>query len=401
MKISFHLGLMLLFCLSALSEVAQSESGGKPSTASGTTSGIMSKPAKELSRAIECAEELSYYDPGGQAAGSLDIKGNLMAFGGSLTGLNIMDISEPGNPQLLSKIMRFGIPPCDDWVPEIFDVALKDEYLYATYKCPMGDYSGIIIFNITDPTDPLIEGIYHLIVEQWVSFFDMDIYQTYAFIALRSRGLAIFDISSPSSILQIWHDDTIGNITKALVRYQWLYSIKDKGAYGGELLIYDISSIANPIIKKIISFEGVPQDIAMEGNILYLIQWIENQRGDLLIFNVEDPMNIINLIGEYIITDAVGMRLDVKKGIVGISATHLKEEWPYQSGKIIILNCNRPSDIHFLSANDSGTVYLDVGYPFGDAKINNEIFFISGNDGIKIFDFSECMSAHRRPVTKP
>src|SRR5664280_1883366 len=94
-------------------------------------------------------------------------------------GFLIFDISNPSSPVLKGSY---------DTAGEVYDVSISSNYAYVP-----DTWNGLLIFDISNPSSPVLKGSYNNGYT-----FDVSVSGNYAYIA-NSDGLNIVDISNPSS----------------------------------------------------------------------------------------------------------------------------------------------------------------------------------------------------------
>ena len=181
------------------------------------------------------------------------------------TLLKLIDISDPTDPQVLSTMY-----PPPSGTMHWGDANKKDNYVYwadRAFIFETGvDLGRIIVFDITDPTDPL-----PIVVDTCLGGvpFAIWIKDSYAYVAegYGGRGLVVLDISDPYNI------DSVGCFPIPEGR-AWNVYIKGKYAYvcahlkptleWDRVYVLDISDPTNPSLVTYYNTPGSPRDVFVD-----------------------------------------------------------------------------------------------------------------------------------------
>jgi hypothetical protein len=121
---------------------------------------------------------------------NVQVVDNLAYMANALDGLVIIDISNPATANIIG---RYSTDSYDDFgfrSGYAADVEVRGNYAY------LADGNlGLRIFDISDPTNPLLKGTYDTSGEA----YDIQILGNYAYVADKSSGLQIIDISNPTN----------------------------------------------------------------------------------------------------------------------------------------------------------------------------------------------------------
>jgi len=209
-----------------------------------------------------------------------------------LSGLSILDISNPNNP------IDTGF---NDHRSYSLDVAVGNNYAYVVY----GDRWQIL--NVSNPTNPVnagkIDGYY------WTSVATSGHYAYLAESPTSSSGnLSIYDVSDPGNPVRAGNV-TIGNnigirngLGPMVVSGNFVYIA---AGYEG-LFVCDVSAPANPQIvghaPTIHGFEFV-LDLAVSGNYAYVSAWTNG----LWIYDISSPNNPILVSHPYLTASSIAL----------------------------------------------------------------------------------------------
>ncbi len=196
----------------------------------------------------------------------IDIVENYAFIANGMSGLCIIDISNPDNPVEVSSESD-SIPACA--------VSVQNGYAYVTTT---GSFSITRIFDVHDPLHP--EEINYLDVAG--ATYDAAIQNSYAYLAT-VNGLEIFDITDPHQPIYVGIDSLLIQPVSVTVQGHYVYVIN--GSYG--ISIIDISDAENPVTVGYLHDVANYNRIRVDGNYAY----ITKDYGNLDIVNISDPTN--------------------------------------------------------------------------------------------------------------
>lgn len=200
--------------------------------------------------------------------------------------LIIVDVSNPSRPTIIgqpldlhaTQVIFTGLVVSGDLVA----IAKDDNFEY--------DYPRIDSINISDPD--------HMYLTSEISLGPLDrnpmvaIQGHYLYGATRNGQISIFDITDPASPLESGYIQT--KTRSMMVSGSQVYV-----ASGGDgFAIYDIGDPANPIQRGTLPAIGLPRDVAIQGDILYVSDggvsdyYYDLTYGGLAILNVQEPDSI-------------------------------------------------------------------------------------------------------------
>ncbi len=274
------------------------------------------------------SEFLSNYINGTGSSHEVFISGEIAYVADSNGGLEIVNISNPSNPQ------RIGIYTLGG--SSARDVFVTGDLAYVAYST-----MGLRIINISDPTNPSPVGSYD--DSDGSGNYKVYIEGNLAYIADREDGLEIIDISDPSSPVEIGqYGDSYNNTYDVCVSGSIAF-IAD-GYDGVEIL--DISNPSSPIkIGQYFDNNNNTKSIYLSGTKLYTVDSFDG-------FEVIDVGNLTNptRIGRY----TGGYAQDVY--IHGNTGYFL-----FSSGRFEIIDVSNSSDLTKLGdysfAGNSESIY--------------------------------------------
>lgn len=124
---------------------------------------------------------VSHFDTHGWARGIFFANGIAYIANGN-AGLEIVDVSDPANPQLLGSC-------CNDSYRSAIAVTVSGNYAY------LADYDRVLLLDISNPDSITTAYAYSVSINPW----DVYVASNYLYIADAEWGLRILDISNPSS----------------------------------------------------------------------------------------------------------------------------------------------------------------------------------------------------------
>jgi len=172
-------------------------------------------------------ELVGQYDTSGYA-NDVVVVGNYAYIADDIGGLCIVDISDPSDPTI-EGIFVAG---------ETHDVAVRDNYAYVTAD------EGFFILDISKPSNPIKIG-----ENRSIDAKDVVVSGNYAYLTCWNKtretfsDLYVVDISNPSNPTKVGEYITLGSIRKVFVLWNYAY-VTD---FHNGLYIIDISNPSNPI----------------------------------------------------------------------------------------------------------------------------------------------------------
>lgn len=189
------------------------------------------------------------YDTGNQAS-SVAVAGEF-AYVGDTGNILVFDVSDPTNPTL-SSTTYVG--------PYVWDLFIAGDRLYGAI-----DGSGLKIFDISNPTSPTLLGSYNT-SSAAIGVF---VAGNSAFLAVTNDGLLIVNVSNPASPTLTATFNTPGQAHKVVVAGNIAY-VADQGS----LLAIDVTNLAAPTLLG--SLQGASSEadaLVLDGNRVFLSQF--------------------------------------------------------------------------------------------------------------------------------
>lgn len=219
----------------------------------------------------------------------------------------VIDISDPYQTVQIASIAT---PP-----DKINQIAVKDQYVYATWMWDSDEEGGLLVIDISDPTKPDLVGAYKLPFDydHQTRISDLDIIG-YAYVSTEHLwdgigGVFIIDISDPADPYQAgfidaipeWSDESV--IETVIQGNQATLLYGTEHVYGHEhgFVIYDISNPLVPVeISRTSQLAMNGRDMAIRKNIAHVPNGAPF-KGDTTIggfdtYDLSDPWNIHPLV---------------------------------------------------------------------------------------------------------
>jgi hypothetical protein len=209
-------------------------------------------------------------------------------------GMQVIDISEPANPQVVGEHIYFN-SPCVWCVGSAYDVAVTGNYAFLAEEEPQqmgGETRGTLaVFDISDPTFPWLMTSYDTSSSGARS---VTISGNHAYVGNYNslEGLQIIDISNPTHPVRAGgyaHWETVNDVV-VFGNLAYLARFSNEG-----LTVVDISNPANPARVRAISLQPnfFGRGLAVAGDTL----WFAADSG-LWVFDTAEPTDP-ELLGDY------------------------------------------------------------------------------------------------------
>lgn len=223
--------------------------------------------------------ELGQINTGGMAS-DVEIEGNIAyvvdTADGNPGGLVIINISDPTNPSILGSYYQSGLPYVVDVVGDFAFLA--------------NIFVGLEVLDISDPTNPVK-------IDQYTgsgAIFDVQVVGEVAYLADWSRGLVLLNISDPSDVKEISRYDPSVACPHVHVENEIAYIINHYSSYSGIMLI----NVSNPYsLHQIGSYAPSGIDFwnpFVHENIIYLANHGING-GEVYFLDASNPSEISQL----------------------------------------------------------------------------------------------------------
>ncbi|MCB4429355.1 hypothetical protein FZX09_11315, partial [Synechococcus sp. MU1643] len=232
------------------------------------------------------------YNTSGNAKGvAISADGNTAFVADRTSGLQIIDISNPGSPSLKSTYNTSDMA---------YDIVLSPDGNIA-YVADYGD--GLDIINVSDLNSPSLKGSYN--TSGYAVGITLSADGNTAFIADRSAGLQIINVSDPSNPIRRSVYNTSGQAYGVALSTDGNTAFVGDGSHG--LDIINVSDLGNPSLRGNYNTSGSARDIVIsaDGNTAF----VADDDGGLQIVNISN-LNSPTLRGSFDTpSDASGISL--------------------------------------------------------------------------------------------
>lgn len=288
-------------------------------------------------------------------AQALTVSGDYAFVADMTAGLQIMDISNPSNPERIGSV---------DTPGKALDIEVKRNYAF------VADYTGgIHTVDISDPENPTI--VYSLDTPGRAS--GITISGDYIFVADSSADIQMIDISDPSS----------PNIINSIDTPAWANDVKVAGAYAYVgtsvgLTIVDISNLEKASVVSTTLIKNSVRRMSLSGNFAYLAC------GDtgLVVVDISDPLEPFVVSTTEMLSNAKDVSISgntayVADSIAGVAIVNIDDPAnPEVVGEIALeyINGVHISNKYVYAANNSGIAVLDT------TRFSNDLGLIGHTD---------------------
>ena len=197
---------------------------------------------------------------------ALFVKDNIAYFGNS-DYLEIVGISDPSNPEEISKVLLPSV---------VRGVYVSGNYAYvaATEK------GGLRILDVSNPSNPVEVGFY----DTW-DVRGVYVSGDYAYVA--AGNFIILDVSNPSNPVKVWSYDTEGVASGVYVSGDHAYVAAEKGG----LRVIDVSNPSNPVEVGFCDTEGEAREVYVSSGYAY----VADDFNGLRVIDVSNPSNPVEV----------------------------------------------------------------------------------------------------------
>ena len=171
-------------------------------------------------------------------------------------GLQILDISNPSSPELISSYNTLGYT--------------EDVYVVGNYAILADGPNGIQIIDISDPREPEWVGEAYALAY----VYDVEVSETMAFAAAGGSGLMVVDLTYPEQPQEIELVEMNGFVYGLTISENTVYTAN---AWGG-VAVVDITDPINPSVNELIETDGWAMSVAMQGENLLVMDGADGVR---------------------------------------------------------------------------------------------------------------------------
>ena len=325
-------------------------------------------------------------DTSGRAL-DIAISGNYTYIADNSTGLVVINITEPASPTITGSV---------NISTTAIGVALSGNYAYIVD----GSASHLVVVDITNKTSPTSVEVYD---DTEGYAYDVAVSGNYAYTAFGRSGLAIVNITNPTSTSTAGQYDASGFASGVAVSGNYAYL-----AYGYMgLTIVDVSNKESPTLAGSYITTGYARDVAVAGDYAY----IADDTYGLVIVDVADKESPTP-IGHYdtsgrswgvTVIDNYAYIADGANGFVIVNVAN-------PNSPTLVGNCDTPGnaetvaiagDYAYVADYESGLTIIDISHPatptvvytydttglaYGISVVNNCAYIADGTNGLVILN---------------
>ena len=214
----------------------------------------------------------------------LCVRDDMIFLADGRSGLQIVDIHDPYNPELVGEL---------DLPGEVFGLEIHDDFAYLAIGI-----SGFQIVDISDLANPEAIGRF----DSPGSAQDITVRGDYAYIADEDGGLRVVDVFDPTRPAEVASLETPGIARGIHIEGQNVFLAIDVRG----LMVVDISDPETPVAVGNYNTPGWTYDVEVRGNFAYLA----DERRGLRILNIENIEDMVEV--GFCVTgqNAYGLQLD-------------------------------------------------------------------------------------------
>ncbi len=371
-------------------------------------------------------------------ADDVQVRGNYLYVAAGDQGLKIYDISQPFAPFLVGGLVVPGTP---------IGVSVSGDIAYLA----TGRYDGLQIIDVSDPSNPeLIAG------DDTIEAYDVDVEGNFTYVATSENGLSIYDVTDPAAPLRIgqWDDELeITGMKRVLASDGFLYCVYRNNLYiidtntpsapslvalYGEpgvngfrsmeiewpfayttawdtgVWIFDLSDPTNPSVVSQYETKGAALGITVHGDYAYVadgtdVAWW--QSGGLRILDVSNPLaptEVGALVNDHLtyardVKVANGYAYVLSSGLTVVDVRNplelsevfflelpaaditLSDHYAFVaagSGGVFVINIENP-------ANPVEVAHIDIDNALETQVVGPYLYIAAGTDGVRVYNISD------------
>ncbi len=259
---------------------------------------------------------------------------NEYAFLGSNSQLRVVDISDPGNPLLLSTNLTI-------------DALYQGRSVIRDTLAYIYDYQRIKVVNIANPQEPFLEGV----IDSLGTISNFTVAAPYVYICTPDTLLQVIDITDISNP-QVLGSCQVSRLSGSIRIAGNLVFIT--GGYDGPgnsiVQIIDVSDPANPIVCYTYHPSYLAKGVAVNGNIAY----VAARYSGMLMWDITDPYQPVNLgvfnpargVSDIFIQGDTACLANELKGILMVDISS-------PANPQIIGSCDTPGFAYYVASRDN------------------------------------------------
>lgn len=219
-----------------------------------------------------------------------------LAYCAYVNGLQIVDISDPTEPILVSLVYHNG--------------GGQGVFISSSTAYLADGTAGLVIIDVSDPSQPVTMGTYDTPGYARDVFVDGSV----AYVADGDSGLHIIDVSNPVAPTKIYQQDVEHQSMAVAVQDHIVYIAAN---FFGGLQIFNVSVPSVPLYMGFYDTPAYAYDVVVQGNLAY----VADDWGGLLIIDVSNPAlpvlvgdNSINVDGLFV-QDTLIYTVELRTGL--------------------------------------------------------------------------------------
>lgn len=181
--------------------------------------------------------------------------------------LEVVDLSDPGSPQLVAGI-------------DVPGDAARDVMVWDAYALVAAGDSGLVVVDLTDPLNPEIEGIGD--TPGVASAVAVDASRELAYVADGDEGLQIIDLSIPGAPFVVGSIDTPGSAVDVAASGDYVY-VAD-----GDVRVIDVSLPESPDLVGGVGLPFSARCLCVSGSLAYAASG-SGEEGVVDVLDLQDP----------------------------------------------------------------------------------------------------------------
>ncbi len=220
----------------------------------------------------------SYAPPGGMALiHHVAAQGDYVYIIDATFGLRVLDVSD------VSQIEEVGSIPHNQTSALFSQMRISGDFIYYMQDGDISDKK-LVIVKVTVPEAPVEIGSHDMPGFWW--FYGFDYYDGYACVAGGKEGLRVVEISSPDSITDVCTYDPYDLTSGLAVSGDYAFV----GTYLKDLVIYDVSAPSSPVEVTALEFPDSPiKQVSVWGDHLYVPGVVVDHTGGVSVLDISNP----------------------------------------------------------------------------------------------------------------
>lgn len=299
-------------------------------------------------------------------ASDIALRDNYALLANDNAGLAIIDIEDPEHPVEYANCNNIGV---------VTKISLSETHAFLACLD-----SGFAVVDITDMTDP--QFCRFISVEDMNLPSDVYVYGNYALLCVGYYGLRIIDISNPDNLVEI-ETDGIGDANSITIRDNMAFTVGSSGSAGGNILIFDISDFENWEYMGSLFIWNKANSISLYENKAYCLG---DRYGPFVsvvdISNPEEPELLTNDYSNY---QPTGMAISGGLGFVSMGGYWSSPAGfsPYWAGDVGVLDLSVTDSLSWINHLEP------IEHPSRVKMVGNIAFSLSTSSNLHCYNISD------------